>query len=62
MITFGEHARELLPVESFFALLNDFIAGYTAPCYTEAGAKARFILNSMNDTPAYQHMPNPGRF
>ena len=34
----GEHARELISVESFFDLVHNLTKGFHAPCHTAAGA------------------------
>lgn len=47
LMTFGEHAREFVSVESFFHLLRNLTRGYQMPCSTYAGSYSRLVLDHL---------------
>ena len=48
LLSFGEHAREFLPVESLFFLLNNITSGLTHPENSYAETFSRRILRKMD--------------
>eukprot|EP00457_Paulinella_chromatophora_P007535 gb/GEZN01007558.1/.p1 GENE.gb/GEZN01007558.1/~~gb/GEZN01007558.1/.p1 ORF type:complete len:420 (+),score=70.10 gb/GEZN01007558.1/:156-1415(+) len=47
LITFGEHARELITVENVLDLIKNLTESYRLPCDHPAGVLARYLLNHM---------------
>lgn len=47
LLTFGEHAREFVSLESFFHLVRNLTEGYREPCYSYAGQYSRHVLNHL---------------
>jgi hypothetical protein len=47
LFVFGEHARELVSVESFFHLVANLTEGARLPCADSAGRFSRFVLNNL---------------
>lgn len=47
LMTFGEHAREFVSVESFFHLLRNLTEGYQFPCDSYEGSYSRLVLDHL---------------
>lgn len=45
LMTFGEHARELVVVESFFDLVRNVTRGMSMPCWSREGALSRHVVD-----------------
>lgn len=47
LVTFGEHPRELVSVESFFDLVQNITNGYESGCQTWEGRYSKYILDHL---------------